>query len=1359
MSTLESNTWNEQLQQQSAQQLVNTILEDNWFSEDERDLYTELVEKLKEENKGVIDVSHDAEQALIWKLIPDLFEWVDIPDFPLYTDHKGETFYEGTLDSGQNILVNKKGEYYMGGDFNSEKQQLQKVWGTWKKDRSSKQKKAKEKVNTWFRNTNPVYSPWDPNYEAEQLPVRDDLRGAGTMNVINDGVWERKWQMNPKYSSWDEWYTGEVLPTRDTSTDWHGTMQPIKDDPIGDDVYYRAPKNTPIPWKKPLNQWEFFHDGTDISESRIASRNFIKGEDQEADTWVIGDTRYMREDQEFSMYTPREDKYQGVQVEMTGDSESNGRIIHEEWEFSHDPDTVIPDSKMKSRSYIDSGTGENVLRGNKKYMDEPSEFGQEANEGGWKSWNELLAQINSIASIDDVSSILYDIRDANNEGIDTWAAKEKIQQYLTTHVWEKIQEYTSLVAWEYNHASFTWALAVVWSLLGTLNIARRAWVVLDTSWLQQVEDSISERVAWHYASLERNKLEARKTEIREQLWFWPEMSARISNSISTTGSNILNSTEIWSIEDFKNKLSQIIEDEVDTIQIPEWLSEEDKVLFSTVIEEGKNKLRTEPILLIEGLVSMFEEEKWKEGEWGNDSAKSGLEEEKSQAPSLTANIKLNELANTALVEAFWEWDINVTDIVTQLQKILTSWVTNYRYNRDLFSSKDGHPIRVKWFTLQAALWILWWNRVQWLLKKIDTGFGDKWHLAAWEYFWGEALNQLTPEHIQKIITELNKYQWVIYTLEKHEEKVELSNEQASILETARIMVVGDVEDGDVVRAVFKASLWRNLHANVPYVFKWDVDVKEWKILPKEYADESVVSQIKAWDYVGVDLAPFATWNIDNVIATWKVSGSVVEVITYKNGVPEVMNYDFSWEGAKVWRLRSINPQWSVKPQAKDTWWVNMEGQDIDVESYEWEKSTIWNELFLSPNIRREVEKYFPQPENITTTQMISFLEQIPDWFEFSPSKHKPPEIRALGLILQIITAHWLWEWNTLWKIDSGFGWLKSNSRKEFMRFQQEKLWLDPENPNEVERPSLVMNDFIKKALIDYLKTGWELMIESKEDPNNVYSEVFKKRLIPAAEKLWISPHIIQTVAFIEAKWVTDATRFEPHIHKRIVRERAAYDNYATKMTIKYQWKALEGLVNFWEGSPISSQDKAKRPDTSEYDNYASLMTTKYQWLTDIHSDPRITKAEKAAIPNRENYNTYLLSMATKYNPEWVKWVILDPDTSSVLSDQDRNAIPKRRYPPDENITQLSTSYSTFQIMWFNYKIAWYDSVNELVASISSWWVEAQSMAFANFVLANPTMHKALKNADWHTFARWYNGPAYAKNRYAHKLAKYSAMFA
>jgi len=27
------------------------------------------------------------------------------------------------------------------------------------------------------------------------------------------------------------------------------------------------------------------------------------------------------------------------------------------------------------------------------------------------------------------------------------------------------------------------------------------------------------------------------------------------------------------------------------------------------------------------------------------------------------------------------------------------------------------------------------------------------------------------------------------------------------------------------------------------------------------------------------------------------------------------------------------------------------------------------------------------------------------------------------------------------------------------------------------------------------------MIESKEDPNSVYSEAFKKRLIPAAEKL------------------------------------------------------------------------------------------------------------------------------------------------------------------------------------------------------------------------------------------------------------------
>lgn len=39
-----------------------------------------------------------------------------------------------------------------------------------------------------------------------------------------------------------------------------------------------------------------------------------------------------------------------------------------------------------------------------------------------------------------------------------------------------------------------------------------------------------------------------------------------------------------------------------------------------------------------------------------------------------------------------------------------------------------------------------------------------------------------------------------------------------------------------------------------------------------------------------------------------------------------------------------------------------------------------------------------------------------------------------------------------------------------------------------------------------------------------------------------------------------------------------------------------------------------------------------------------------------------------------------------------------------------------------------------------------------FIKRNPIMKNALMNRDWAAFARAYNGPAYAKNRYDQKLA-------
>lgn len=88
----------------------------------------------------------------------------------------------------------------------------------------------------------------------------------------------------------------------------------------------------------------------------------------------------------------------------------------------------------------------------------------------------------------------------------------------------------------------------------------------------------------------------------------------------------------------------------------------------------------------------------------------------------------------------------------------------------------------------------------------------------------------------------------------------------------------------------------------------------------------------------------------------------------------------------------------------------------------------------------------------------------------------------------------------------------------------------------------------------------------------------------------------------------------------------------------------------------------------------------------------------------------------------------------------------------------SASYGLFQIMGFNHKVAGFATVLEYVmASAES--ETNQLMAFVNFVLANPTMLKALQERNWAKFASLYNGSNYAINQYDKKLAAAYTLYA
>ncbi len=80
----------------------------------------------------------------------------------------------------------------------------------------------------------------------------------------------------------------------------------------------------------------------------------------------------------------------------------------------------------------------------------------------------------------------------------------------------------------------------------------------------------------------------------------------------------------------------------------------------------------------------------------------------------------------------------------------------------------------------------------------------------------------------------------------------------------------------------------------------------------------------------------------------------------------------------------------------------------------------------------------------------------------------------------------------------------------------------------------------------------------------------------------------------------------------------------------------------------------------------------------------------------------------------------------------------------------SASWGAFQIMGFNHKAAGFDDVEAFVQAMVS-GSGAQLDAFVRFI-QSAGLGDAIVRRDWPGFARGYNGPDYARNHYAARLA-------
>jgi RHS repeat-associated protein len=89
---------------------------------------------------------------------------------------------------------------------------------------------------------------------------------------------------------------------------------------------------------------------------------------------------------------------------------------------------------------------------------------------------------------------------------------------------------------------------------------------------------------------------------------------------------------------------------------------------------------------------------------------------------------------------------------------------------------------------------------------------------------------------------------------------------------------------------------------------------------------------------------------------------------------------------------------------------------------------------------------------------------------------------------------------------------------------------------------------------------------------------------------------------------------------------------------------------------------------------------------------------------------------------------------------------------DKEAAYSSVSWGGFQIMGANYKAAGYDSGIQFGEALINGDEDTHLEAFANFVSNNKNMLKALKNKNWASFAKLYNGKNYKKYDYDTKMA-------
>lgn len=128
---------------------------------------------------------------------------------------------------------------------------------------------------------------------------------------------------------------------------------------------------------------------------------------------------------------------------------------------------------------------------------------------------------------------------------------------------------------------------------------------------------------------------------------------------------------------------------------------------------------------------------------------------------------------------------------------------------------------------------------------------------------------------------------------------------------------------------------------------------------------------------------------------------------------------------------------------------------------------------------------------------------------------------------------------------------------------------------------------------------------------------------------------------------------------------------------------------------------------------------------------------------RDNTSLKSAELAQKY-PD-----LVNPTSGGYKGGYAEHERLQRAVAIDRDTALESASWGAYQIMGHHWLYLGYTSLQSFINDMYT--DQGQLDAFVRFIRADGRLVKALREKDWTTFARLYNGPAYAKNDYHIKM--------